>query len=39
MQGAKNDAITIWRSALEKEPGNEFLLETLQRLTKKKVLD
>ncbi|PTQ87256.1 tetratricopeptide repeat protein [Nitrosomonas ureae] len=39
MQGAKNDALTIWRSALEKEPGNEVLLETLQRLTKKKVID
>ncbi|SEP80561.1 tetratricopeptide repeat protein [Nitrosomonas ureae] len=39
MQGAKNDAINIWRSALEKEPGNEVLLETLQRLTKKKVID
>lgn len=39
MQGAKNDALNIWRSALEKEPGNEVLLETLQRLTKKKVID
>ncbi|HCM41694.1 MAG TPA: hypothetical protein DIS66_00040, partial [Candidatus Omnitrophica bacterium] len=39
MQGAKDDAINIWRSALEKEPGNEVLLETLQRLTKKKAID
>ena len=39
VQGAQNDAKTIWRSALEKDPDNEVLLETLQRLTKKKVLD
>lgn len=39
VQGAKDDAINIWRSALEKEPDNEILLETLQRLTKKKVID
>lgn len=39
MQGAKDHALNIWRSALEKEPGNEVLLETLQRLTKKKVID
>lgn len=39
VQGAQDDAKTIWRSALEKDPDNEVLLETLQRLTKKKVLD
>ncbi|WP_295625588.1 tetratricopeptide repeat protein [uncultured Nitrosomonas sp.] len=39
VQGAKDDAINIWRSALEKEPDNKVLLETLQRLTKKKVID
>lgn len=39
VQGAKDDARNIWRSALEKDPDNEVLLETLQRLTKKKVID
>ena len=39
VQGAQDDAKAIWRSALEKDPDNEVLLETLQRLTKKKVLD
>jgi predicted negative regulator of RcsB-dependent stress response len=39
VQGAKDDARNIWRSALEKDPDNEVLLETLQRLTKKKVVD
>lgn len=39
VQGAKDDAMNIWRSALEKEPDNEILLETLQRLTKKKAPD
>lgn len=39
VQGAKDDARNIWRSALEKDPANEVLLETLQRLTKKKVID
>lgn len=39
VQGAKDDAKNIWRSALEKDPVNEVLLETLQRLTKKKVID
>lgn len=39
VQGAQDDAKAIWRSALEKDPDNEVLLETLQRLTKKKVID
>jgi tetratricopeptide (TPR) repeat protein len=39
VKGAKDDAKNIWRSALEKDPDNEILLETLQRLTKKKVID
>ncbi|PSJ17119.1 tetratricopeptide repeat protein [Nitrosomonas supralitoralis] len=39
VHGAKDDAKNIWRSALEKEPDNEVLLETLQRLTKKKIVD
>lgn len=39
VKGAKDDAKNIWRSALEKDPDNEILLETLQRLTKKKALD
>ncbi|MBS0299851.1 MAG: tetratricopeptide repeat protein [Proteobacteria bacterium] len=39
VKGAKDDAKNIWRSALEKDPNNEILLETLQRLTKKKVVD
>ena len=39
VKGAKDDAKNIWRSALEKDPDNEILLETLWRLTKKKVLD
>ncbi|MBS0587520.1 MAG: tetratricopeptide repeat protein [Proteobacteria bacterium] len=39
VKGAKDDAKNIWRSALEKDPNNEILLETLQRLTKKKVID
>ena len=39
VQGAKEDAKNIWRSALEKDPGNEVLLETMQRFIKNKVLD
>ena len=39
MQGAKEDAKNIWRFALEKDPDNEVLLETLQRFMKKKVMD
>jgi tetratricopeptide (TPR) repeat protein len=39
VQGAKDDARNIWRTALEKDPDNEILLETLQRLTKKKAID
>ena len=38
-KGAKDDAKDIWRYALEKDPDNEVLLETLQRLTKKKVIE
>lgn len=38
-KGAKDEAKNIWRSGLEKDPGNEILLETIQRLTKKKTLD
>lgn len=39
VKGAKEDAKNIWRFALEKDPDNEILLETLQRLIKKKVID
>ena len=39
VKGAKEDAKDIWRYALEKDPDNEVLLETLQRLTKKKVIE
>jgi len=39
VQGAKEDAKNIWRSALEKDPDNEALLETVQRFIKKKVID
>ena len=39
MQGAKEDAKNIWRFALEKDPDNEVLIETLQRFIKKKVVD
>jgi len=39
VQGAKDDAKNIWRTALEKDPDNEVLLETLQRLTKKRAID
>ncbi|UJP05756.1 MAG: tetratricopeptide repeat protein [Nitrosomonas sp.] len=38
-QGALDDAKNVWRSALEKDPENEVLLETLQRLMKKRVID
>lgn len=38
-QGAKDNAKDIWRTALEKEPDNEVLLETIERLTKSKNLD
>ncbi len=39
MQGAKEDAKNIWRFALEKDPDNEVLIETLQRFIKKKMVD
>jgi tetratricopeptide (TPR) repeat protein len=39
VQGAKEDAKDIWRSALEKDPDNEVLLETVQRFIKKKMID
>lgn len=32
IQGAQEDAENIWRSALEKDPDNEILLETIKRL-------
>ncbi len=32
-QGAQEDAENIWRSALERDPDNEILLETIRRLT------
>lgn len=35
VQGAKEDARNIWRSALEKDPDNEVLLETVKRFIKK----
>ncbi len=38
-KGAKDNAKDIWRYALEKDPDNDVLLETLQRLLKKKVVD
>ena len=38
-KGAKDDAKDIWRYALEKDPDNDILLETLQRLLKKKAID
>lgn len=31
-QGAREDAENIWRSALERDPDNEILLETIKRL-------
>lgn len=37
--GAKDNAKDIWRHALEKDPNNDILLETLQRLLKKKAID
>jgi len=39
VQGAREDAKDIWRSALEKNPDNEILLKTVQRLMKKKMFD
>ena len=39
IQGAKEDAKKIWRFALEQDPDNEVLLETLQRFIKKKEVD
>lgn len=39
VQGAKENAKDIWRSALEKDPGNEVLLETVQRFIKNNVID
>ncbi len=39
VKGAKEDAKNIWRFALEKDPDNEILLETLQRFIKQKVID
>jgi len=38
-QGSKENAKDIWRTALEKDPDNEVLLETIERLTKSKNLD
>lgn len=38
-KGAKDNAKDIWRHALEKDPENDVLLETLQRLLKKKTID
>ena len=38
-KGAKDNAKDIWRFALEKDPDNDVLLETLQRILKKKVID
>ncbi len=38
-KGAKDEAKKVWRSGLEKDPDNEILLETIQRLTKKKAID
>ncbi len=38
-KGAKDNAKDIWRFALEKDPDNDVLLETLQRLLKKKAID
>jgi len=38
-KGAKDNAKDIWRDALEKDPDNDVLLETLQRLLKKKTID
>lgn len=32
VQGAQQDAENVWRSALEKDPDNEVLLETIKRL-------
>ncbi|SFK26629.1 Tetratricopeptide repeat-containing protein [Nitrosomonas aestuarii] len=32
VQGAHKDAEDVWRSALEKDPNNEILLETIKRL-------
>ena len=34
VQGAQEDAENVWRSALEKDPDNEILLETIERLKK-----
>ena len=39
VQGAKDDAKSIWRSALEKDPDNEVLLETMRRFMKKKAIN
>lgn len=39
VQGAKENAKDIWRSALEKDPDNEVLLETVQRFIKNNVID
>jgi len=39
VQGAKDNAKDIWRSALEKDPDNDVLLETIERLTKSRKLD
>lgn len=38
-QGSKDNARDIWRTALEKDPDNEVLLETIERLTKSRKLD
>ncbi len=39
VQGARENATDIWRSALEKNPDNEILLKTVQRFMKKKMFD
>ncbi|MEK6685340.1 MAG: tetratricopeptide repeat protein [Pseudomonadota bacterium] len=39
VRGAKENAKDIWRSALEKDPDNEVLLETVQRFIKNNVID
>lgn len=39
VRGAKENAKDIWRFALEKDPDNEVLLETVQRFIKNSVID
>lgn len=38
-KGAKDEAKKVWKNGLEKDPDNEILLETIQRLTKKRAID